>query len=204
MVLRKGKFKPFAGNPKKGVFQTVEFGAGDAEHISNRAWKSPKRKYAAVDPRMTYIEDLMAYKNLEATKQSMEGYIDAMKRSGTKTRHIAIRMPNPKDIRSNDFSIRSLLKEAKHVLLPNGKIFVTTESGYVVHRLVRTAMEEGFSVREPAALAQPKTRVERMMMDLRKKPVYRIELTYKLKTAMPGNTKEAKEKRKHWAEKVSQ
>ncbi len=197
MVLRKGKFKPFSGPTKKGTFQTVEFGAGDAELIWRIANKNKSRKYAAIDPRLAPI---MPTINLDAQRKSMEAVLENLKSNGIKTRHISIRMPNPKEVRDNQFRIEYLLSEAKNILIPNGKIFITSESGEIINKLLTLAPKYGYSVKQPKSLAAPKTRIERRFMGLERRPVYLVEITHRLKTAMPGSGKKAKEQRKNWAE----
>jgi len=96
-----------------------------------------------------------------------------------------------------------LFKRAKKVLLPNGKLYVYHEDPQVIEAFEKQAKAAGFSTRKRDenistivaktsrgksprnVIARDKT-ITMWVGDCVDKPLYRLECTYRLKTALPS------------------
>src|SRR3989338_4976781 len=113
---------PFRGPTAWNLHQTLDIGAGElANYARQQAIRFPNRKYAAVDPlaRVAEFGNLRVFR-----KPALEAMDDALK-EGLKFRHINLFMPEMKLKKPKYF--REILKRAKKVMLPNGKIFIGSD-----------------------------------------------------------------------------
>jgi hypothetical protein len=115
--------------------------------------------------------------------------VDEMKRKGIKARNINIDMPLES---VNDFS--HLFNNAERIMLPNGKIFISSEQQGVLEHAARLARNHGLKARMRKEMPQVEAE-GRTHYTIRHspKPIYRLEITFGLKKALPK-----KEQRKNW------
>ena len=201
---------PFRGSPPSKIYQTVDLGSGTAAYIKRQATKFKKRKYAAVDPTYggphgfyssRYDVHVSLYElGVDSYPTTFEEFIDIMKKDGLKTRHLNIDMPTFISPNSTKGFVQ-LLKNLPHILIPNGKIYITSEMEDVIKKTGRLAMEHGLRVRRFPALNLDRIEVkktltmkgyaEQKIMSI--PPIYRLEITYGLKKAVLD-----KKQRKKW------
>ena len=160
---RKGK-GPFRGPAPPKVYQTVDVGTGEGQRLESIARKFPNRNYVAVDPALheKHLEGMGLHRNtverltqagVEVRPQKLRIFIDRMKRQGQKTRYVNIDMPawgtegygNTRWI--DRYGFRKLFANARHILLPNGKIFIKTENQHFAEWLKKLAEKHGLKTR---------------------------------------------------------
>jgi len=131
--------RPFKGNTPEKMFQVMDIGGGEfASRLKKMARKNPGRKYALVDHRPTFIsrENIRTYK-----KKALEAMDDAIK-EGLRFRHV--RMMMPLGNLQNPGYIKKMLKRAKKLMLPGGKIFIGTDNSFAYTDIRQLFKEEGF------------------------------------------------------------
>lgn len=144
----------FRGGTPPDTLQTIDIGAGRGNYLMRQAFRGKTmkwepRKYVAVDPRYD-TEYLPArsngvkvtYSNLRRVALdiqnrgvtthpfTMQKTINWLQKNGLKTRHINVDYPyfeSPSEYRNALAESTRLARALPHVLLPNGKIFMTTE-----------------------------------------------------------------------------
>ncbi len=215
---------PFRGGTPKNVFQTISVGEGIGGRLPDQADKFKARKYAAVDPKYGSISEAARFRdNIHARKQEWklqqmrdqgitlipEGIKPTVKKlleRGVKARHINIDMPEY-GIGKYFFDEQFMLGLNK-LLLPNGKIFLTTETRETGESLGFNAKKAGFSYRElkPIRVGQERRaaiRTDTMRLlqspfnkltpsDEPARTFYRFELTKSLKKAIPNKAERRK------------
>lgn len=147
MGLKKKGKGPFKGWTPKGVFQTIDFGAGQGIYLYHMAKKNPKRTYLAVDFK---INPKGLPKNLKYSKEDALKKLQRLALQGKKARHIQIAMPAGK-LTHVDY-LKKIAHSGKKVLIPNGKIYLilpyfslaTPES---IFNVIDGFIEEGYSFR---------------------------------------------------------
>ncbi len=109
---------------------------------------------------------------------------------GYRVRHINIDYPYPgpvvDKIKNTDNYFEKVVELAPQFLLPNGKIFVTSESLDMLRQLSMIAKYHGFSVKKivTKTLSEAKNRTFHSE-NLVHHPMYRLEVTFPLKKAFP-------------------
>lgn len=209
--------RPFRGPTPANVYQTLEVGAAEATHTHRQARRFPQRKYAVADVDYSLRKSSQIIENrlskLERMGVAVHGgdirsTLSKMIRSGTKTRHVSWVMPAPSPRRKirTDFGdvIFQVVSTLPKVLVPNGKLYVTTESQERVQDFRFAARENGLSFREkndmPARQAKNYSLETRIQSTSRPhKPIYRIEITYNL-----GKAYSKKSERKAWPRNSSE
>ncbi|MDP2666050.1 MAG: hypothetical protein Q8P05_00935 [Candidatus Diapherotrites archaeon] len=180
-------------------FQTIDLGAGGARYALEQAARFPSRKYAAVDMRyrrdrnLSHIPTQTHPGSIRFFPVSIRHFLRTMIRHGWKTRHLNLDMPNAyfrngKRVGRNHFEreIRNLFQNFPLVLIPNGKLFFTTESEEFMATIYRLAQEFGYSIREKKQMPfEHKRRKTAITQNLSGSPIYRVEITYNLKKAIP-------------------
>ncbi len=184
---RSGKSRPFRGLTPAGVFQTVDIGSGmhPSSFIFRRAERNPRRSYVATDRVLPEI----APANVRRELAPIQTFLNEMIEKGWKTRHINMDMPFP----LMAITLAPLLFRAMpRVLLPNGKVYVTTENLDDLEILKDQAKKNGFTARimkdlSPRAAASRTqfTRSLSSLMEGNTYPIHRMEITYPLKRAHP-------------------
>lgn len=187
--------RPFRGKTPVNVFQMVEFGAGGAHNIASLAYKHKNKHFIAVDP--IYKKTKINTFGMPKSTRTMESFIKEMKRRGVVARSLMIRGPNPDEMRARKIKLEVLFKEAHNILIPNGKIYITSEFPEVLDLVEFLAKDNGLKVRARKKIKYPKSDIERQSIEYGR-PVYMSEITYGLKTAFPGIGREAKSKRHNW------
>lgn len=199
MGLKKIGKGPFRGATPKKVFQTIDVGSRHGKWIKSKAARFPKRLYAAVDPVYEFADFRNKVGELKAAgvfvaSAGIEAFIEGMKSYGLKTRHFNIDVP-PLSWGTNQFVFR-VLREAPNVLLPNGKIFITSEDQKFLEKVKKRANFLGLNARVRTPLIGESARktsiTEKIGREL-EQPVYRLEITFGLKKAISE-----KEQRKKW------
>lgn len=201
----------FRGATRGNVFQTVDLGAGTGSYIERQAERFPKRKYAAVDYALDY-SGFFGSNRVRLQKKGVQvggdirEFLEMMAAKGIRTRHLNMDMPYPVDSSiyssSSIEAFKHVIRLLPRVLLPNGKLYVTSEDHLTIEHLQRLAMQDGFAVRQRKAISplttekNPLTRrliLEKYpnyyrtstMRGFANVPLYRLEITYNLKKAFP-------------------
>lgn len=211
--------RPFKGDTPRNVKQTIDVGAGDyiqriyeitqrdsvIPYMERQAQKYPRRSYVAIDPLVPQQRFLL--RNLTLLQGFAEQVLPELVSKGIKTRYLNLDMPYPLETITGYYSMdahqingtfrryfSSILETAPRLLLPNGKIFLQTEKKEFVQIARVLARLHGFSFREkkPMPWVQ-KLKHSRATRSFEREPIYRVELTYRLKTALPN-----KKDRKNW------
>ncbi len=194
----------FRGAARGKVFQTIDLGAGMGRYIEGQAARHPKRKYAAVDPLLQSMALFFPHGQRMQSKGVSVGFtaqlfLDEIIRKGWRTRHLNMDMPYPWHPLTYGAGSRiaflDALERIPRVLLPNGKFYIASESQSTLHEMMQLAEKKGFSVRETKPIpALPLGSQEKIhdsiyrtgtMNAFRNKPIYRMEITYNLKKAIP-------------------
>jgi len=208
--LKKSGKGPFRGKTPKGVFQTIDVGSGRGKYITAHARKFPGRKYAAVDPGYSDATCKRAYayslRQLRAAKVEVstakgEEYLAELAAKNVKTRHVHI------SFMCRSANWMNILRSARKVLLPNGKIFITDAGPYLWNKLSTmkwSLLEIGLKVRRMKPLTDPKI-IKRKWPNFLFRGgnddfVENFEITHSLKNAFPneGRRGNVKEKRRNW------
>lgn len=191
--------KPFKGPVPKRVLQTIDIGSGNlATRLSaNKTERFPDRKYLLVDPEFKVPAFTTIRENIMLTPFTAEKTLLELRNFGIRTRHINIDMPSPKQ----EYNFEKVFEILPSVLLPNGKVFVTTEDKKRIEEFQSLARRFGFSfayseIPEHEIKQKSKhgglTPTQKIVI-IDEKPIYKLELTYRLKTAYPN-----KETRRNW------
>lgn len=160
--------RPFRGPTPKNVFQTVDIGAGIGgstnwntfigELLPHRSTSfveqrhgETRRKRKQAQPRTSVAVDLSSVKqtNPRIIRKKMEivPFLKEMIANGQKTRHFNWDMPRPKDFELK-YGLYDMFRLIPKVLLPNGKIFVSSEYESLVEKVANIAREKGFRARK--------------------------------------------------------
>ena len=142
------------------TFEAVEFGAGNAGWINHQAKRTPQRLFIAVDPAYK-PRGYHDFKHVQRPKGSplltssktMEAFIDSMKERGLRTRKISIRFPPSIFVGYPLLKWEKLFRELDHILLPNGKVTITTETGNILDIVKKLAVKHKLSVRGPKKIS---------------------------------------------------
>ncbi len=210
----------FRGAARGRVFQTVDLGAGAGEYMARQAKKFPKRKYAAVDLCFYLDGELNLHgEDLKKKRVSLGGdanhFLNELTKKGIKVRHLNMDFPYPIGQPRNASRTRlfeDVIRSMHRVLLPNGKLFITSESLATINFAKSFASECGYTVRDreliqPISLdevAKNKDALTRRFRSFYRShfhasfagaKIYRLEITYNLKKAIPS--KEARRRLKH-------
>lgn len=207
MGLKKQGKGPFRGKTPSNTFQTVDFMSGNAAWIRGQAKRFPQRKYAAVEPDFGTgdLQNQNMWRlrheqhNLHASKKDMLSFIEEMKQKNERTRYINIDMPYPSHSAGTEF--RTLFRETPHILFPNGKIFIASESLRSLQELEKNAKTEGLRTRflkpflpkDQKRLTTTMTHFFSHSENQRAEGIHRLEITFGLKKAVPN-----KSRRKKW------
>jgi len=188
-LTRRGPFKKSAS---KNVFQTVDVGTGKGRWILEQAKKFPNRKYAVVDPKYRRGGDLhstgqrMAKHGIHVHPEGLQSFIEFMLKNNKKTRHINIDMPG-QELSIPLFNFPKLFEALPKILMPNGKIYFSTEDLAVRDYIHQFASIYGFKSRELRKFGadDPAKRTPTMRL-FHVMDVFRIEVTFGLKKAVPN------------------
>ncbi|MEI7961434.1 MAG: hypothetical protein WCI04_03790 [archaeon] len=115
--------------------------------------------------------------------------------SKKKTRHLNFDMPY--ELKEYDFDY--LLSKVPKILIPNGKIFIASNSRSVIRDAMKLAKKHGISARIKPSVQENGLRthfMQRMTEIGIHKEIFRVELTYGLRKALPGAVNV--EKRRNW------
>ncbi len=160
----------FKGGTPQGILQTVDVGAGRPEWVLRQAVRFPERRYAVADP--VFAEDDVAqrsertfhYNAAELRPQLEERnvlvlplklgpLIAHMQQHGLRTRHFNIDFPLTGwggdaygDLEMTYPELSALFKNAHTLLVPGGRIFITTRSSKVPF-LSSLVQQEGLRVK---------------------------------------------------------
>lgn len=139
--------------------------------------------------------------NIIAEANTFQPVLDSLIKKGVRARHINLDMLHAHDYRLYEKiegpitrMMRDLLTKAPHVLLPNGKIFITTEIEMYRRVIEEFASQYGYSIRIKENFL-PREFVDKkgsrrtnqsyyrtpFLQDHKDETIYRIELTYGLK-----------------------
>lgn len=205
----------FRGPTPKKILQTIDIGTNEGYHFHASAKRNPDRQYLSIDPAAdmaTFKQREMDHKpilvrdplsNVERLELPYERVLPFLIKKGIRTRHINIDMPTAAMYSgsTNQDKIRNmltpLLQLAPHLLLVNGKIFITTEYTTYPDEIRRMAHEMGYSVRikkdfRPKEFRRKSDGSEEISHAYNRseyvrkhslRTIYRIELTYGLKKA---------------------
>jgi len=204
--------RPFKGASQKRVFQTVDIGSGKAEWLIKQKQRFGDRRYLAVDPEYRQNQELMRRlkaHGLETFAGRMQGLIRKLKETKQKTRHINIDMPSY-SIEKNamnfimggkkhwaikdEYGFHILFKELPKILLPNGKVFVTSENSSMLDLIEEIAHDHGFPSRRLRGFDGPiQAKRTAFMKAHQGQTIHSIEISFGLKKALPN-----KAQRKNW------
>ncbi|MDO8537953.1 MAG: hypothetical protein Q7S21_03650 [archaeon] len=182
----------FRGPTPENVFQIVDYGAGRGQSVEARKNKHPERNYAAVDPYFRNDEERfreLQKKGIIVFPGRMLSFIRKMKRNGQKTRHVTIEMPYEYITLENEYDFRKFLKEVPNFLLPNGKVFITSEYYNTLINLQKISKRLGYktrwlkSITNGNQIKHSPTMASIFRLDT---SIYRLEITFGLKKAIPS------------------
>ena len=181
--------------------------------MERQAERFPKRKYAAVDYLLgpaSFFSSNRARLQGKGVRvgETVQEFLQGMIARKERARHLNMDMPYPFDTSAYSSTSREAFVHAlnvlPHVLLPNGKLFVTSESLLTIHMIQELAAKKGFSVRRLRVIPPlyPPGYTPKHARELREKhpdyyhpgmtwtfadaPIYRLEITYNLKKAIPS------------------
>jgi|GEM_PF-1316822 len=206
---------PFRGPTPDKVIQTLDVGSRDAEErLTKQANKFKKRRYVGVDPIAVQFNTENLELKISTATQTLREYI----KKGIKVRNINIDFPNI--IQNYEFA--TIFDLLKYVLLPNGKVYITSERQHLIKLLNYMALKRGLATKyglkysqkdfervrhgknritlrdRPLLNSRPMTLYQNYFLVNQKLNPYILEITYPLKKAYPGNSLEAKEQRRNW------
>ncbi len=209
MGLKKSGRGPFHGPTLPRVLQTVDVGSDAAHYIRRQAALFPRRQYAVIDKvykarsfdrffegelsnisSQSFIRDLEK-NGVHVFSSNLVKAIRAMKRAGVRVRHFNFDMPNPHGT-SNRYGLHFFFRELPHVLLPNGKVFIHSESTITLQQIRALAVSFGFRVRNRKPRPREGFRT-RFMIELGGSELPFLEITFGLKKAVPS-----KAQRRQW------
>lgn len=172
--------KLFRGPTPPNVIQTLDIGSCTGDYLVKRARKNSKqeknipRKYAAVDPLYEHTIDLARVRgkqiyisniierlkknNILTSSKMAHEFIQELAQKGMKVRHVNFQMPHPEQ--ENNYNFREIFSSLKKVLLPEGKVFMSSEQSQFLARIVESAKSEGYIVSEQKTL-DPRTNSKR-------------------------------------------
>jgi hypothetical protein len=140
--------------PQQKIVQTLHVGAGESiAHIERAAERFPHKRYAVVD-------DLYCYGRFKELRKKLEGAgisvypnkiheaVKMMRENGIMARHINFDMPYP---RAAFYRFSQLFREIAKggILLPNGKIFIKSESCNFLNEVGEIAARFGLKAKPP-------------------------------------------------------
>jgi len=186
----------FRGPTPEKAIQTVSIGEGLGPYIETQAKKFPNRKYVAVDPAYKGVRTLhrdyaKRLEDLGAGVRAKEAVpaVEQLIREGYKVRHFNVDMPNmplrgeERQYAIEKFGFDRFLRKAKKVLLPNGKVYFTSEVPEYLEAIAELAREAGYKTRALGRQQnlQKSSFIGRTIRNVR--PVFRLECTFGLKEA---------------------
>lgn len=141
--IKRGK-RPFRGAAEGKVYQTLDVGAGKGRRIAKQAAKFPNRKYAIAD----FAARPIGKKNVRVFQKAADRALDKAAEEGLKFRHVNMDMPAG-DLLDAKY-VKGMLRKLKKVLLPNGKIFISTNDVPHWAGMRKIFEEEGFALSKKA------------------------------------------------------
>ncbi len=176
--------RPFKGAAPGRVFQTIDVGSEGEEWLVGRARKFKDRKYAVANPRfrepeLQYIVKHLQEHGIAVKAMGLSQLVDEMESRGWRTRNVNIDMPDTGGTDRKDlYDFPKLFSHAKNILLPGGKIFMSSENRQFLARVSGEAAKHGVKSRVRPALDSPRAmRTEYMKSRNRAGGlVYRVEL----------------------------
>jgi len=163
------------------------------------------RKSATVDPAYANFWGKPRFmKQLEqggvlVFPKTLSEFINEMKQHGWKTRHFNIDMPDTGDV-VGEYFLKKFFRELPNILLPNGKVYVSSELPGTLEEIAQEAQKHGLKVRQLPNLTEKNEKRLTEFMQTHGSlfagdqfRIYRIEITYGLRKAIPN-----KEKRRTW------
>jgi len=189
---------PFRRPTKPNEIQTLDIGVGKGRRFVAKAAKRPEREYVGVDLSID-VEDVNGknYKVFGSTRAN--DYLKQCVDNSIKVRNINFDLPRPV---GDVYRIEEFFKLLPKVLLPNGKVFMNSESPEYLDSVSRIALAKGYSVRRRELplreyLAKAKGRLGGTVMSEYMeqfftahkfyKTLYVLEITYPLKLAYPND-----------------
>jgi len=146
---RPKRLGPFRGSTSQGVIQTLDVGTASGHKSSikeiprflesTRRLGSKGRLYVAVDPLLKNSKK----DNYEIHAKRITDFLETLIKQGRKVRHINIDFPEP-DLGLYDF--KTFFSLIKQVLLPNGKVYITSEVWLLIREISDLAVQNGFIV----------------------------------------------------------
>lgn len=211
-ITRKYPPGPFRGPTPRNTIQTVDLGSGKGEYIHSKAEKNPHKIYAAADliyqpgeKGLYHIAEKLREAGVRVHAGDFLELFRQMREEKVRARHINIDFPEPfvgfpgapKSVAIAWQSYRDMIRQAPHVLLPNGKIFLLTEDPETADLMEKWAREDGLKARRIKPITEPWAKPKSRMMKVTQGSghFYRLEITYGLKKAIPD-----KKKRVEWGE----
>lgn len=174
---RRGK-GPFRGPTPPKVFQAVDIGTGDGRRLESIAKRFPNRKYVAVDPSLHEkvlgsafapprgTAERLSQAGINVRPEKAMSFIEEMKKRGEKTRFISINMPSHAKNEGHwrdDYGFRHIFESVPKILLPNGKIFITTESPEFAEHLKKMAEDAGLKTRPLREISSSEVEISRQL-----------------------------------------
>jgi hypothetical protein len=218
---------PFRGPTPKKVIQTLDVGTGTPgleyglERFKTNANLHQNRYYKGVD---LHLEHPIKGPNYDVEWNDVILTVENLIKNGITVRHVNFTYPIPYINDSLDsYYFLHLLPLLKKILLPNGKIFITSEEPKFLKSLSNYAAKFDFvssSIRSRYSVLDYKRILAQMKIAKQKsergttnglpmsfdqeyfinrgKRPYILILTNSLSKVYPGNSPEAKEQRRNW------
>ena len=155
--IKKREVNKKPANPKT-IFDAVSVGEGFSGRYVKRKQKKD-RNIAIIDPlysRKAYASEVEKFRKrgFVVSPERLIDFIKRMKIENTRTHRITIDMPGvvtpnlTRNLRKNMdqirvYSFRTLFREAKNILMPNGRIFFTTNDPKLVIKIIELGEKYG-------------------------------------------------------------
>lgn len=138
---------------QRGTYRIIDIGAGEAEALKKRTKRRPENKYLAIDQAYSplaadYHVDPkhVVDSGIQISSLNPSGVLQRMKARGQTTDIVNIAMPDRHLLENYDFE--NLIPLCREVLIPNGKIFLTTNDTTIRNTILRIAQSAGLKIRE--------------------------------------------------------
>jgi len=216
MLVKKKKVGDFRGPTPKKIIQTVDVGSGTGEYPELQAIRHRKRRYVVVDPKyeegtdfwfsemgQERLRDLKAA-GVEVKGDSLGDFVDNMIKDGVRARHFNVDII---PLAAIEEDLEKLFGQISDVLLPNGKVFFTSDQKGDLEEIQKMALRNGLKTRKISTLpdiepenqrtwwmrklARTKKKTHRISDESTGEPygtIYRLEVTHGLKKAFPEKT----------------